>query len=1066
MRVCPTCGAGNDDGEETCLRCGGPLTPSAPVAADARRTVTILFSDVTGSTVMGEQLDPESLRRVMTRYFAAMRSVLERHGATIEKYIGDAVMAVFGMPQSHEDDALRAVRAAGEMREALDELNRELQGRWGVTITTRTGVNTGEVITGDADQRQSLVVGDAVNVAARLEQAAEPGDVLIGSSTMRLVRDAVVAEPAGPLSLKGKTEPVSAWRVLEIRPATAGWNRRLDSPLVERERELTRLRQVYDTAVETSTCQVVSVIGPAGIGKSRLTNELLVDAVGEARVAQGRCLPYGEGITFWPVVEVVRGLAGIGELDDGDAARGKVDALLEADGDAPAVCERIAALLGRGESMPSVQETFWAVRRLLQELGKRQPLIVLFDDLHWAEPTFLDLVEYLAGWLQAVPVTLVCMGRAELLEIRPGWLSTLPNATLLPLEPLAPPGIEALIRNLLDGAHLDDQARTRIAQLAEGNPLFVEETLRMLVDDGALQVANGAWTTTRDLSTISIPLTIQALVTARLDRLAPEERATVQRASVIGRQFWWGALAELTPPELRGRVGHQLQSLTRKELIRPGQSQLIGEDVFEFTHILVQEAAYRGMPKEARADLHERLADWVERRSQDWSGEYEEILGYHLEQAYRCWLDLGLPTAHTEEQRRRAATVLASAGRRAFTRGDMPAAVKLLSRAASLLQGAEPERIDVLPRLAFALMETGDFERLMDVVAETQETAAACRDERLLSQATILQLYIRLFTSPDSWAEEAEREARSAIAAFEQLGDHGGLAKGWSLLGLVKVTKGRFAQAQEAWERAAEHAERSGERRDQLEALGWVLLSMWAGPTPVEEGLQRCRLVLEQAGTDHKARASAMFMRALLEAELGNVAEARQLIAQARALLQEVAMTVWMAGPLTQMAGLVELSAGDPAAAERELRWGYETLQEIGEMAWRPTLVAFLARAVYEQGRYQEAGELATACQDTAGGDDVWSQVLWRSITARVLAREGADEEAESTARASLELAAATDSLQLRGDALLGLAEVLDLAGRTSEAAEAAQQAIATFERKGDREAASRGSRRLLDLEA
>ncbi|HVL03274.1 MAG TPA: hypothetical protein VM386_02430, partial [Acidimicrobiales bacterium] len=442
---------------------------------------------------------------------------------------------------------------------------------------------------------------------------------------------------------------------------------------------------------------------------------------------------------------------------------------------------------------------------------------------------------------------------------------------------------------------------------------------------------------------------------------------------------------------------------------------------------------------------------------------YEEILGYHLEQAYRARVELGPPSAHTLAQASRAATLLASAGRRAFSRGDMPAAVNLLSRATTLSDAEDPQRLDLLPRLAFALMETGDFERLMQVVAETRQAATVSGDRSLLSHATILELYVRLFTSPESWVDEAEREARNAIAEFERLGDDGGLAKGWSLLGLVNVTKGRFAPAQETWERAAAHAERAGERRDQLEALSWALLSAWAGPEPLVDGLHRCHAVLEAAGTDHKARATAMFMRALHEAGLGNIQDARRLIGQARALLEEVAMTTWMAGPMTQIVGLVELTAGDPAAAERALRWGDETLQTIGEMGWRPTLVALLAEAVYEQGRHEEAGALAKSCQDMAGSDDVWSQVLWRTVTGKVLARRGPADEGERLAREAVDLAATTDSPPVKGEALLGLAEVLELAGRGREASQTARQAVAVFERKGNTQAA-RGRTGPLNL--
>jgi class 3 adenylate cyclase/tetratricopeptide (TPR) repeat protein len=1062
VEVCRDCGTANRAGEVRCHACGSALGEPPPTSAEMRRIITILFSDVTGSMLMGEQLDPESLRRVMARYFSEMTSVLERHGATVEKYIGDAVMAVFGLPVAHEDDALRAVRAAAEMRGALRVLNDELERTWGVRIRTRTGLNTGEVLAADADLRQSLVVGDAVNVAARLEQAAEPGDILIGESTFRLVRDAVSAEPVGPLDVKGKSEPVPAWRVVEVLPSVTGWSRRLDSPLVGREAELDRLRDSFDQVRRASTSRVVTLMGGAGIGKSRLTAEFLLELADVARVAQGRCMPYGEGITFRPVAEILREVAGTSESTPSDETRARVDDLLGTADDAPVVAERLVNLLNIDEgATASIQETFWAVRRLLEVMGAASPVVIVLDDIQWAEPTLLDLIEYLTDWLGAVPVMILCLARPELLDARPGWLEARANASMLALEPLPPGGIERLIGNLVDEADLAEGARQRITEIAEGNPLFVEETLRMLVDDGLLQLIDDRWTAVGDLSDPFIPPTIHALITARLDRLAPDERAIIERASIVGREFWWGAVSDLAPPELQKDVTRLLQSLSRKELIRPGQSNLPGEDAFEFTHILVRDAAYQAIPKETRADLHELLADWIERRTRGSPIDHEEIVGYHLEQVFRSRVELGPVSERTEEQGRRAAALLGASGRRAFSRGDMPAAVNLLSRAASLLPADDPLRLDVLPRLAFSLMEIGDFERLMSVVGETKETATTLDDPQMLAHATILELYIRLFTSPGSWAEEAEREAHAAIATFERAGDDSGLAKSWSLLGLVNVTNGRFAPAQAAWEEAAEHASDAGEERDALDALSWVLLTLWAGPAPVEHGLRRSHEIQERAGTDHKGRASAMFMRAVFEVARGHVEGARQLIAQARALLQEVALTVWMAGPLTQMAGIVELSAGDPAAAERELSWGYETLSEVGEMAWQHTLIALLAEAVYDQGRYDEAEELARRSEEMAGGEDVWSQVLWRRVVARVGAHRDELDEAETLIGEAIDLAEATDSLQLRGLASMGLAEVLELAGRPTEAAAAVHEAVDVFERKGDIQSARSAGARL-----
>jgi class 3 adenylate cyclase/tetratricopeptide (TPR) repeat protein len=1021
----------------------------------------VLFSDVSGSTALGHELDPEPLRRLMSRYFERMESVLRRHGGTVEKFIGDAVVAVFGIPVSHEDDALRAIRAAMEMRAALHDLNEEFRRLWGVALVTRTGLNTGEVIAGDLGRGQSFVVGDAVNVASRLEQIAPPGEILIGEPTYRLVRDAVVVEPGEPLTLKGKPDPVVAHRLLEIIPGAAGWSRRLDSPLVGREEELKRLTDAFGDAAGARECYAVTITGSTGVGKSRLTEEFLARLKGQATVVRGRCLSYGEGITFWPIVEVLHDVADITERDTPTEAREKLSGLLTEIDDAGLVAERLAALLGLAESAPGIQQTFWALRKLLENLADQHPLVVVFDDIQWGEPTFLDLVEYLVDWTRMHPILLVCLARPEIQDTRPGWMTGKPNAIVLPLQPLTNVETEHLIINLLSETHLVEDARTRIARMAEGNPLFVEETLRMLVDDGLLRLEEGRWVVAQDLSVISIPPTIQALLAARLDRLEVEERAVLEQASVVGRLFWWGAVWELSPEDLRPRLSSALQSLTRKELIRPSVSEFVDEDAFEFTHILVRDAAYLEIPKALRAQLHERLADWIVARSSDRAGENEEILGYHLEQAYRSLMDVRLLTVKIEALGRRSAEHLSSAGRRAMARDDLPAGVNLLSRAVMLLPKDERSRWHLLPELAFALRDIGDFERLQAVVAETKEVAEAAQDPRLRAHASVLELWIRLFTNPEGSPEEVRREAPRAISVFEQSEDDRGLAEVWSLLGLLHVTEARFGLAQEAWEKAATHARAAEERRDELEALSWVLLCMWAGPTHARQGLERCGEILERAQGDRKAMASALFMRAVFEAQLGRFEDARELIVRARALLQEVGLTVWMAGPLTQMVGFVELLADNPIAAERELRWGYETLRSVGETGWLSTLVALLAESLYAQGRHDEADELATVSRDKAGSEDIYSQVQWRGVRAKVLARQGSWEEAERLVRESVAMAESTDCLELQAAALTNLAEVLGLAGRISEAEAVVTQAVPLFERKGNTVAAQR-SRRLV----
>jgi class 3 adenylate cyclase/tetratricopeptide (TPR) repeat protein len=1023
------------------------VTPAASV--DARKIVTVLFSDVTGSTAMAGELDPESLRQLMTRYFEEMNTVLQRHRGTVEKFIGDAIMAVFGMPVVHEDDALRAVRAAAEMREALDSLNDEFDREWGVRILTRSGVNTGEVVTADSSHGASFLAADAINVAARLEQAAEPGEIIIGDATYRLVRDAVTADPISALTVKGKSEPLRAWKLIDVAPDAPGWARRLDSPLMDRKRELEQLKEVLGRSVDAEACELVTLMGPAGVGKSRLANEFLSTLDDRVRVVSGRCLPYGEGITFWPIVEVLRDAAGIDRPDSPEIARSKIHKLVEHRSDSVLVAERLAALLGVSGSTTGIQETFWAVRQAFEGLGARRPLVVVFDDIHWGEPTFLDLLEYLVDWVRGVPLMLVCLARPELLEVRGAWLTAKPNAALLKLQSLTQTEVEELISNLLGGAQLVDEARSHLIDTAEGNPLFVEETLRMLVDDNLLAPMDGSWIATGDLAHLTIPPTIHAVLTARLARLEDEERAVIERASVVGRVFWWGAIAELSPSEERSRVGNRLQSLVRKELIRPGPSDPTEEDAFSFTHILIRDAAYSGIPKATRAELHERFADWIESKRLGRAGEYEEILGYHLEHAYLSLTQLGRMNARVEALARRAAMPLASAGRRAFARGDMPAAVNLLSRAASLYRGDATARLELLPDLAFALLETGDFATAQEVVAETRDAAKSSGDPRLLARALILEFWMRVSTDPEGWATEGHREATQAISLFERVGDDRWLAKAWSLLGLVHVYTCRFDAADEAWEKAVAYAHVAGNEREELEYLSWVPLVVWGGPTPVEQGVLRCQEILQRAAGDRKAMSTALFTRAKLEAMRGRFDDARGLIARARSTLEEVALPVWMAGPLTQMAGWVELLAGDPKAAERHLRWGVETLTHIGEVSWLSTVAAILAEALDAQGRSDEAEECIQMSSGTAGSEDVYSQALMRSVHAKALARQGAIDAARQLSDEAVTLAATTDFLFLQAFSLMSLGEVLQLGRFSQEAEDRLAEALRVCERKG-----------------
>ncbi|MDQ4081364.1 MAG: AAA family ATPase, partial [Actinomycetota bacterium] len=647
--VCRECGEEAPARARFCPACGAPLRADTSTRSAVRKTVTALFCDVVGSTELGEQLDPEQMRRVMSRYFDEMRAAIEHHGGTVEKFIGDAVMGIFGVPTVHEDDALRAVKAAVEMRERLQRLNGELARERGVRIDARIGLNTGEVVAGDSSGDEHLVTGDIVNVAKRLEQVASPDEILIGDLTRRLVQDAVELEPSGERELKGKRERVSAWRVVAVSEHAAPFARRLDAPLVGRAFELAELRHAYERAAAERHCRLVTVLGPAGIGKSRLARELCSVVEDEATVLTGRCLPYGEGITFWPLVEIVR------QAEEGTP----VEAVLAGADDAETIGERLRAAIGLRATEAGGQETFWAVRRYLEALARDRPLVVRLEDIHWAEPTFLELIEYLVGWSRDAPILLLCLARPELLETYPAWAAPNPRASVVMLDALSPADSETLLDVLPGGDALADATRARIAETAEGNPLFVEQMVAMAREA---------------VDTASIPPTIHALVAARLDLLPAEQRTVAERASVVGREFTLAAVGDLCPPELRAAINSHLLALVRKGLIRP-QRSVAADDAFRFQHVLIRDAAYERMSKELRAELHERFARWLEQRARE-RPELDELVGYHLEQAFRYRERLGPVDEHARQLAVRAGEVLGAAGRRAFARDDIPAAMK------------------------------------------------------------------------------------------------------------------------------------------------------------------------------------------------------------------------------------------------------------------------------------------------------------------------------------------------------------------------------------------------------
>lgn len=1061
MPACDQCGEDNPERARFCLGCGRPLpAPTAPVER-LRKIVTIVFSDVTGSTALAEQLDPESIRTIMSRCFDVIKEVLERHGGTVEKFIGDAVMAVFGIPTVHEDDALRAVRAVTEMQRELAALNEQLSEQLGVAVQFRTGVNTGEVVAGDPRSGQSFASGDPVNVAARLEQAAPPGQVLIGEETYRMVRDSVVVEQAGPLSLKGKREPVPAWRLVEVHGPTL--RRSFDAPLVGREHELGRLAEAFERT-GPDRCEMVTVLGAPGIGKSRLLEEFVGSLGDRATVIRGHCLSYGEGITFWPVQEAVREAVGIGGDDSAEQARARIRAVVADHDEARLVCERVAQALALSDAKASTQEIFWGIRKLFEALARARPLVVLFEDLHWAEPTFLDLVEYLAGWARGSPILLLCAARAELLEARPAWAAATGSRTTILLQPLAPTEADKLVESLLVGAELPAAARRRVLEAAEGNPLFVQEVLRLLMDEGLLRQDESRARPASDVATVAIPPTVGALLSARLDRLRDDERSVIQRASVVGKVFWWGAVADLSPESMRPAVGGRLQTLVRKDLIRPEPTAFAGEDAFSFAHILIRDAAYRGTSKQVRAELHERFAGWLERAVGDRGGEYEEILGYHLEQAYRLRAELGLVGDEARRLAERAAALLASAGRRALSREDVTGAAKLLTRAAALWPEHDPRRLGLLPELSRAMFRTGDYAGAAAVALEAAEAAANAGDRRLECHSALELARIRLYTEPEGAFERARQVVDDAVEVFTAHEDELGLARAYLLLGLVSAWESRVSEAEHAFQRALVH-DRAAGGSEQARLLGMLAFLLPDGHRPVNEALELCHDLLRQAQSLLSARCDVLVALAWLEAMQGRFDESRRLIGDARAILHDLGgRRVGIVAPIAHTLARIEMLAGRPEVAESEVRRECELCEEIGDKSILAASTAVLAHALYEQGRDDDAYRQSVVSEESAAPDDTYSQVIWRAARAKVEARRGRAEPGERLAREAVDMAEGTDSLTLRADALSDLGEVLRLAGRPGDATAAVAEAVALYEKKGDVASAERARRRLSRL--
>jgi DNA-binding SARP family transcriptional activator len=955
-----------------------------PEAPARRKTVTVVFCDLAGATLIGESRDPEASQAQTARSFERLSAIVEGHGGSAKLLPGDGVLAVFGVPVAHEDDAVRALRAALELRDALPELG----------VEARLGVNTGEVVTGSGD---APLTGDAVNMAARLKQAAGVGEILVGAETLVVAGAAAAVEELEPLEL-----PVAAFRLLAVGEVPERPHRSL---FVGRTRELELLRGAWGRVVEGGRCELVTVVGEPGVGKSRLAAELI--AALDAAVVTGRCLSYGKGIGYWPVVEVITQL---GARPSDTFAASTLD-----------------TLMGESDTGTTPDEIAWAFRKLLEQ---EAPLVVLLDDIQWGEETFLDLVEH-TGLLCAAPVLLLCLARPELLDHRPGW------PVALRLEPLGRGEVEQLLP-----ASVRAGVRKRIAHAAGGNPLFVTEMVAM--------AAAGE---------LAVPATLKAVLTARLDRLESEERGVLERGAVEGEVFHRGVVEALGSPE--APVASRLASLARRELIRPDRSLLPGEDAFRFRHLLIRDAAYEALPKATRSELHERLAGWLE----GYGGELverDELVGHHLHQAHRYLEELGAPATETGPLGERAAGHLAAAGRRAALRGDYDTVAQLLDRALELGVPDNRERLQLQVELGEAIFQTGRSAEAEVLLDGTVEAATELGEPGPAARALVRVSTMRLGSDPRVGAQEMILVAEDAIRVLEGLADTIGLAEACLLLGAALARTGRVTESMAATERALSHAQAAGAtgiRRGIIVEIAQGIVNF----LPVEEMIGRLEELVRSNGDDPLLEAALKRQLACGLAMAGRFDEARAHLDASTAILEEVNLVQLQWGhSVWRVQQALELM-GDAAAAEQQLIAQLVYYKTRSERTSSLALHAagLLANLCCDQGRWEDAAGYLDYGQEVDRSPPPDGKVyapVRLAARARLAAHAGRYAEAVELGETAVELAAGFGDWgpAAYARAWLALAEVRRAAGSEAEAREAVERALELYERKGNIAAAAR----------
>jgi class 3 adenylate cyclase/tetratricopeptide (TPR) repeat protein len=932
-----------------------------------RKLATVLFVDIVDSTRLVTGADPEVVRRRVNAFFEMVSSCVVQHGGIVEKFAGDAVMAAFGVPQAHEDDALRAARAALAMRAAVDELELE----------ARIGIEAGEVVVDGADS--TFATGEAVNLAARLQEAARPGEILVGPTAYRLAAGSLVVEDAGPLELKGIDGPLRAWRVVDMLdgPARPIGPR---APLVGRDAELELLENTFNRSLRDNRAHLFTIYGEPGVGKSRLAREF-VDGVERASVLVGRALPYGEGVTYWPLGEMVKAAAGISDDDPLEEAFEKLRECCAEEAVAD-VLGLAAGLMEALEGERSPQEIAWAAREVMQGIADVQPLILLFEDIHWAEAPLLDLIEHVADGVRA-PLLILCLARAELLDARPGWGGGRVRSTAIELEPLSEEESAELVEQLL--SQLAGTAGERPTSLpqealdrAEGNPLFVEETIRMLIESGS---GNG--------SADRVPDTLQALIAARIDHLDPAAKTLLQRGAVVGRVFWRGALEHLSPDV----VEHEalLEDLLQREfLLREPRSSISGEVAYRFKHALIREVAYTGMAKLARAQYHARFAEWLQERTGD---ELVEIRAYHLDQAVEFLTEL--EGAAPEELARETAAALVKAAKRAIAREAYGNARKLGLRALELRPTLGARY--VAARAAWRLQDFAAVQVEMEKVREQAHEL----DERVV-EALALTALGEAALRRDGDPDRARELVDSALEILAKEDDPVARFDALTARAIIGGWHGELDDVVSYMERAYALAMDAG-RKDLQTIAAQVLAQTHIIRLELDEAELLLTRALELAGESGsiRARASASLSYGWFLAVKGELDAAETVFEEVRASAAELGIEPTVAIALMRHAE-VEVRRGEYKRAEKLYREAIRITTTRGDRGWLPDLQASLAEVLAALGKVDEAERLVLEVQASPKADDPHFEVTVDEALAAVRAAQGRDDEAEQLYRHAL----------------------------------------------------------------